>query len=82
MQFNEINSRRLDFNLNTFSGILSNPIFLAVIGVTLALQVVIMQTPLSIVFKVSPQTWEEWLFAVAVGAGSMLMCIAGKVAAR
>jgi len=128
-QFNEVNSRRLDWRFNIFSGIFSNPIFLGVLTVTLALQVIarnptrtlrepyenpsplstavgdapersvkpcvtkellcrcrlqiiITQTPLSVVFKVSPQNWQEWVFAIAVGAGSMVMCVVGKVAAR
>ena len=45
-------------------------------------QVVIMVTPLSTFFKVEYQDWKEWLFAIALGAGSLLMAAATKSVSR
>lgn len=50
---NEINARRINDEYNVFQGLHKSPIFLAVLVVTLALQVIIMETPLSKVFKAS-----------------------------
>jgi hypothetical protein len=58
-------------------------VFLAVMRCFLPfLQIIIMQTPVGTIFKVTEQTWQEWLFAVAVGAGSMIGCVLGKILAR
>ena len=48
----------------------------------LAVQIVIMVTPLSTFFKVEHQDWKEWLFAIALGAGSLLMAVAVKFVSR
>jgi magnesium-transporting ATPase (P-type) len=82
VQFNEINSRKLGDQLNIFDGIWRNPVFLSVIAITLAFQVVIMQTPVSSVFHVQPQTWQEWVIAVGIGAGSTIACLLSKLLLR
>ena len=41
-----------------------------------------MVTPLSTFFKVVCQDWREWLFAIALGAGSLLMAMAIKFVSR
>ena len=41
-----------------------------------------MVTPLSTFFKVEYQDWKEWLFAIALGAGSLLMAMAIKFVSR
>ena len=33
-------------------------------------------------FKVRPQSWQEWLFALAVGMGSLLVAIVTKLLSR
>lgn len=33
-------------------------------------------------FKVRPQSWEEWLFALAVGAGSIFVALAVKLLSK
>ena len=46
-------------------------------------QVVIMCVPqIGQFFKVRPQNWREWLFALAVGFGSILVAILTKVFSR
>jgi len=82
VQFNEINSRKLGDQLNIFDGIWRNPVFLSVIAITLAFQVIIIQTPVSSVFHVQPQTWQEWLIAVGIGAGSTIACLLSKLLLR
>lgn len=48
-----------------------------------AAQVVIMCVPqIGQFFKVRPQNWQEWLFALAVGFGSILVAILTKVFSR
>jgi hypothetical protein len=46
------------------------------------LQVVIMFTPISIFFNVDYQNWQEWLFAIAMGAGSLVAAFLTKVVVR
>ena len=48
----------------------------------LPVQIVIMVTPLSTFFKVEYQDWKEWLFALSLGAGSLLMAMAIKIVSR
>ena len=43
------------------------------------MQVVIMVTPVGTFFKVTTQNWEEWLFAIALGAGSLAVSLAVKL---
>ena len=33
-------------------------------------------------FKVRPQSWQEWLFALALGMGSLLVAIATKLLSK
>jgi len=80
--FNEVSSRKVRGEINVFAGLLGNIIFFMVVTVTLAMQIVIMQTPLAVVFKVLPQSWQEWVFAICVGAGGMAVCLLSKLAAR
>eukprot|EP00798_Chlamydomonas_sp_ICE-L_P007261 gene7261-373_t len=62
-------SRRINDELTMFEGILGNPIFLAVIGLTTAFQVAIMQTGLGTFFKVDPLSPKEWLATCCIGLG-------------
>lgn len=45
------------------------------------MQIIFMEA-LGGIFKVQGQTWKEWLFAVAVGAGSMPVAVIIKFFAR
>ena len=46
-------------------------------------QVIIMCVPqIGQFFKVRPQIWQEWLFALAVGMGSLLVAIATKLLSK
>ena len=46
-------------------------------------QVIIMCVPqIGQFFKVRPQSWQEWLFALAVGMGSLLVAIATKLLSK
>jgi hypothetical protein len=80
--FNELNARRINDELNIFSKIWRSPVFFWVMGITILCQLVIMLTPVRYFFKVVSQSWEEWLFAVAIGAGCMLWAVAVKLATR
>ena len=51
--FNEINSRKILDEYNVFAGMQRSPIFIAVLLVTVGLQVVIVQTPLASIFHVT-----------------------------
>lgn len=66
---NEINARRINDELNVFDGILSSPIFLAVILITALFQAIIINF-LGFFFKVVPLNWTEWLVTMAIGAGA------------
>ena len=41
-----------------------------------------MVTPVGSFFKVDTQNWQEWLFAIALGAGSLLVALAVKLISR
>ncbi len=45
-------SRRINYELDFFKGVLHSPIFLGIMVLITVLQVIIMQTPISYVFKV------------------------------
>eukprot|EP00891_Asterochloris_glomerata_P007553 jgi/Astpho2/7553/e_gw1.00115.5.1_t len=80
--FNQINARKVREEYNVFSGLWHSKAFLYILTIEIALQVVIMVTPLSTFFKVVCQDWREWLFAIALGAGSLLMAMAIKFVSR
>jgi Ca2+-transporting ATPase len=80
--FNELNARKINDELNIFSRIWRSPVFFWVMGITILCQLVIMFTPVQHFFKVVNQSWQEWLFAVATGAGCMLWAILVKLVTR
>lgn len=69
--FNEICCRRINDEYDFFSGLLTSPIFMAVIAITVGLQAIIINF-LGLFFKVIPLDWHEWLVSFAVG---FLTCI-------
>ncbi|XP_062203119.1 probable calcium-transporting ATPase 8, plasma membrane-type [Phragmites australis] len=79
--FNEINSREMQ-KINVFRGIISNWIFLAIIAVTVAFQVVIIEF-LGTFASTVPLNWHLWLVSVGLGSvsliiGAILKCIPVK----
>ena len=80
--FNELNARKINDELNIFSRLFRSPVFFWVMGITILCQLVIMLTPVRTFFKVVGQSWEEWLFAVAIGAGCMVWALVVKLLTR
>ncbi|TKW07720.1 hypothetical protein SEVIR_7G325700v4 [Setaria viridis] len=77
--FNEINSREMQ-KINVFRGMISNWIFMGIIAVTVAFQVVIIEF-LGTFASTVPLNWQLWLVSVGLGSislivGAILKCIA------
>ncbi len=68
--FNELNARSIDDHQNVFRNIHRSIVFIAVMLLSIALQVCIVQFG-SNAFKVAPLTWDQWLLCVGVGAASL-----------
>ncbi|GIL57498.1 hypothetical protein Vafri_12720 [Volvox africanus] len=64
-------SRRIGLELNFFKGLSHSHIFNVIMLLITALQVVIMQTPVSFVFKVQPLNGKEWGACIAIGIGAI-----------
>jgi len=78
--FNEINSRKLgDSSLNVFKGITKSRAFMYVVIITVTLQIIIVSTPLATVFITVRQNFWEWLFALLVGAGGLVVSAMTKL---
>ncbi|TVU27075.1 hypothetical protein EJB05_29654 [Eragrostis curvula] len=76
--FNEINSREMQ-KINVFRGMISNWIFLGIIAVTVAFQVVIIEF-LGTFASTVPLDWQLWLVSIGLGSislivGAILKCI-------
>ncbi|KAJ1274113.1 hypothetical protein BS78_05G037800 [Paspalum vaginatum] len=79
--FNEINSREMQ-KINVFRGMFSNWIFIGIIAVTVAFQVVIIEF-LGTFASTVPLSWEHWLVSIGLGSislivGAILKCIPVK----
>ncbi|PUZ62886.1 hypothetical protein GQ55_3G022600 [Panicum hallii var. hallii] len=79
--FNEINSREMQ-EINVFRGMISNWIFIGIIAVTVAFQVVIIEF-LGTFASTVPLSWQLWLVSVGLGSislivGAILKCIPVK----
>ncbi len=71
--WNEINCRSLTPESNGFRGLHQNPIFLAIVGVTAVVQVLIVSVPwLGHLFKVEPLSLLDWLL-ILLGTASVMM---------
>ncbi|KAG2435667.1 hypothetical protein HXX76_006868 [Chlamydomonas incerta] len=64
-------SRRIGLELNFFKGLAHSPIFNCIMVLITALQVLIMQTPISYIFKVEPLNGGEWGACIAIGIGAI-----------
>ncbi|KAA6423560.1 MAG: P-type ATPase [Trebouxia sp. A1-2] len=80
--FNQINSRKIRDEYNPFAGLLSSATFLYILVIEVVLQVIIMLTPVNTFFTVYYQSWQEWLFAIGVAAGCMLVSLLVKLISR
>uniref|UniRef100_A0A0D9XWQ9 Calcium-transporting ATPase n=1 Tax=Leersia perrieri TaxID=77586 RepID=A0A0D9XWQ9_9ORYZ len=69
--FNEINSREMQ-KINVFRGILSNWLFIAIIALTVAFQVVIIVF-LGTFASTVPLNWHHWLVSVGLGSISLIV---------
>lgn len=76
-----INSRMLYDELNVFHGVGRGGLFLGLLTTIVLSQLVIVQA-LAPVFKITPQTPLQWLIAVALGAGSLLVSLVVKLLSR
>lgn len=65
--FNEFNARSISDEWNVFKGIMTNPIFIAVIVITIALQVFIVEVG-GLFTKTSGLTPTQWVITSAIGA--------------
>jgi Ca2+-transporting ATPase len=71
--WNEINCRSLVPQVSGFHRLTDNPIFLAIVGITAAVQLLIISVPfIGAVFKVEPLGIVDWL-VILVGTASVLL---------
>ncbi|GLC40623.1 hypothetical protein PLESTM_001094100 [Pleodorina starrii] len=64
-------SRRIGLECNFFKGLATSHIFNGIMIFITALQVIIMQTPISFIFKVAPLNGPEWGACIAIGIGAI-----------
>jgi magnesium-transporting ATPase (P-type) len=73
--FNEINCRKLESSeLNVFSGLFNNRMFILIVVTTVVIQIGIVQYG-GIIFQTTPLSLYQHLFAVAVGVGGIFFRI-------
>ena len=65
--FNEYNSKSIHSDVDVFSSILENKIFLFVTCVTVALQVMLIEVG-GAFLKTSPLSMQQWLITIGLGA--------------
>ncbi|KNE62166.1 calcium-translocating P-type ATPase, PMCA-type [Allomyces macrogynus ATCC 38327] len=70
--FNEINCRHLTNDLNVFRGVGNNKYFVAILLLTIILQVIIVELGGS-AFHTVPLTFPQWLFCIGIGFLSIPM---------
>ena len=77
--FNEINCRKLKATeFNVFKGFFNNGLFLFILVLTVAVQVLIVHYG-GAIMNCSQLTLHEHLYCLAIGAGSLLFCLLVKV---
>eukprot|EP00013_Stygamoeba_regulata_P015791 CAMPEP_0177681304 /NCGR_PEP_ID=MMETSP0447-20121125/30639_1 /TAXON_ID=0 /ORGANISM="Stygamoeba regulata, Strain BSH-02190019" /LENGTH=977 /DNA_ID=CAMNT_0019190701 /DNA_START=152 /DNA_END=3083 /DNA_ORIENTATION=- len=70
--FNEINSRRCYGEWNIFAGFFTNWIFIGVLVVTVAIQVLLVNVA-GIFFFVERLSWNHWLYSVGIGLSVLVV---------
>eukprot|EP01123_Difflugia_compressa_P006651 TRINITY_DN1896_c0_g1_i1.p1 TRINITY_DN1896_c0_g1~~TRINITY_DN1896_c0_g1_i1.p1 ORF type:complete len:1017 (-),score=181.39 TRINITY_DN1896_c0_g1_i1:270-3320(-) len=63
--FNEINARKVNTQLNVFSGILTNPLYCGILVVTIFVQVIIVEFGGDAV-QTTQLDWVQWLYCVGI----------------
>ena len=79
---NEVNSRKIRDEYNVFEGMFKSPIFFGVLATTTLLQVIIMQTPVSKIFKIIPINGIEWAVSIGFGLFSLPLSFATRFISR
>ncbi|XP_065849241.1 calcium-transporting ATPase 8, plasma membrane-type-like [Euphorbia lathyris] len=74
--FNEFNARKPD-EMNIFEGVTKNHLFMAIIGVTLVLQVLIIEF-IGKFFDTSKLNWKQWLICAIIAFISWPLAVVGK----
>lgn len=69
--FNEVSSRKVNGELNCFEGLHKNPMFIAIIIITILLQFLIVQA-LGLFFHTVPLSPDLWLLCIVIGAVGMV----------
>lgn len=80
--FNMLNARKIKHEFNIFAGLWKSRAFLYVFTIIVSLQIIIMLTPVASFFSVTKQAGSEWLFALVIGFGSLLVSVATKAVVR
>lgn len=75
-------SRRIGLECDFFKNIATSHIFIGIMVTITALQAIIMQTPISSVFKVQPLDWKEWLACITIGIGAIPFSWAVRLTVR
>ncbi|KAJ7979385.1 Calcium-transporting ATPase [Quillaja saponaria] len=75
--FNEFNARKPD-ELNIFKGVTRNYLFIGIIGLTLALQIIIIEFLGNFATTVR-LNWKQWLISVVIGLISWPLAVVGKL---
>lgn len=75
--FNEYNSKSIHSDWDVFSDIPTNPIFMAVTVITIALQIMLIEVGGEFI-RTSPLTLNQWLITIALGAISLPVAAAAR----
>ncbi|XP_056166527.1 calcium-transporting ATPase 10, plasma membrane-type-like isoform X1 [Syzygium oleosum] len=75
--FNEFNARKPD-ELNVFEGITRNHLFMGIVGLTLVLQVIIVEF-LGTFTSTVKLNWKQWLISIIIALISWPLAIVGKL---
>jgi len=70
--FNELNMRKVNGEINIFDGFFSNWIFLVILFITAALQILMIEVFGPFV-ETEPLDWQEWLICVGFGASALIV---------
>lgn len=78
--FNFLNCRKIQDEINIFSGITRNPLFIIIVIGIFGLQVLLISFTGS-AFRVNPNglSIEQWLICIAIGSGSLLVNLLLKI---
>ncbi|KAK9269323.1 hypothetical protein L1049_001094 [Liquidambar formosana] len=75
--FNEFNARKPD-EINVFKGITRNRLFMGIVGLTIVLQIIIIEF-LGKFASTVRLNWKQWLVSIAIGFMSWPLAVIGKL---